>query len=303
MKTKNKISGYILRGVVAMLLLSCVVVGLSAATNLTNSPPKVPAPPNDTAFDVNGHESASSVAAPTIRSNKTLTFADRVAYQRAIEEVYWHHRIWPKENLNPKPSLDAVTSQTQLKNKVADYLRNSQAVEDYWQKSITAEQLQAEMDRMARDTKQPEVLRELFEALGNDPFVIAECLARPTLVERGLAIAETGTPSLEDSRANVETERRCVPSGNYTLPTISDTTTGCTPDTWINTSTTNAPQPREFHTAIWTGTEMIVWGGKMAPFLTLVEDTIPAPIVGHTPARPTRPRTENLTQQYGQALK
>ena len=40
------------------------------------------------------------------------------------------------------------------------------------------------MDRMAQHTKQPEVLRELFEALGNDPFVIAECLARPVLAER-----------------------------------------------------------------------------------------------------------------------
>ena len=28
------------------------------------------------------------------------------------------------------------------------------------------------------------MLRELFEALGNDPFVIAECLARPALAER-----------------------------------------------------------------------------------------------------------------------
>ena len=37
---------------------------------------------------------------------------------------------------------------------------------------------------MAQHTKQPEVLRELFEALGNDPFVIAECLARPVLAER-----------------------------------------------------------------------------------------------------------------------
>ena len=34
------------------------------------------------------------------------------------------------------------------------------------------------MDRMARHTKQPEVLREIFESLGNDPFVIAECLAQ-----------------------------------------------------------------------------------------------------------------------------
>src|SRR4029077_15621686 len=39
-------------------------------------------------------------------------------------------------------------------------------------------------DRMATHTKQSEVLQELFEALGNDPFVIAECLARPALAER-----------------------------------------------------------------------------------------------------------------------
>ena len=40
------------------------------------------------------------------------------------------------------------------------------------------------MNRMAKHTRQPEVLRELFEALGNDSFVIAECLARPALSKR-----------------------------------------------------------------------------------------------------------------------
>jgi hypothetical protein len=30
-------------------------------------------------------------------SQPTLTFAERVVYQRAIENVYWRHRIWPKE--------------------------------------------------------------------------------------------------------------------------------------------------------------------------------------------------------------
>jgi hypothetical protein len=104
-----------------------------------------------------------------------------VSYQRAIEEVYWRHRIWPKERPDQKPSLDAVMSQSQLEKKVQDYLRNSQALEDYWQRAITAEQSQAEIDRMAKDTKQPEVVQELFEALWNDPFVIAECLARPAL--------------------------------------------------------------------------------------------------------------------------
>src|SRR6266852_1038718 len=125
--------------------------------------------------------------APAKVSERTLTFAERVAYQRAIEEVYWHHRIWPKERPDPKPSLDAVMTQAQLEKKVEDYRRNSQALEDYRQRPLTAEQLQAEMERMAQHTNQPQVLHELFEALGNDPFVIAECLARPALAERLLA--------------------------------------------------------------------------------------------------------------------
>src|SRR5438128_1302002 len=88
-------------------------------------------------------------------SQGTLTYAERVAYQRTIEEVYWRHRIWPQERSDPKPSLDAVMSHAQLEKKVSDYLRNSQALEDYWQRPITAEQLQAEMDRMAQHTKRP----------------------------------------------------------------------------------------------------------------------------------------------------
>lgn len=120
-------------------------------------------------------------ATPSKETQRTLTFADRVVYQRAIEEVYWRHRIWPKERPDPKPPLDAVMSQAQLEKKVEDYLRKSQALEDHWQHPLSAEQLQAEMDRMAQHTTQPEVLRELFAALGNDPLIIAECLARPVL--------------------------------------------------------------------------------------------------------------------------
>src|ERR1051325_6677911 len=78
----------------------------------------------------------------------TITFEERVAYQYAIEEVYWRHRIWPKENPSPKPSLDQVMSRADIEKKVQEYLRNSQALEDYWQRPITAERLQAEMDRM-----------------------------------------------------------------------------------------------------------------------------------------------------------
>src|SRR5438876_10412449 len=141
--------------------------------------------------------------APSNLSQRTLTFAERVAYQRAIEEVYWRHRIWPKERPDPKPSLDEVMSQAQIEKKVEDYLRDSQALEDYWQRPITADQLQAEMERMASHTKQPEVLQELFEALGNDPFVIAECLARPVLTERltGDVLTHDKTGRFESLRA------------------------------------------------------------------------------------------------------
>src|SRR5207253_8850961 len=69
--------------------------------------------------------------APAKTSPRTLTFQERVAYQRAIEEVYWRHRIWPKERPDPKPSLDAITSQTQREKKVADYLRQSAALKDH----------------------------------------------------------------------------------------------------------------------------------------------------------------------------
>src|SRR5438132_4632562 len=140
---------------------------------------------------------------PSNQTQITLTFADRVAYQCAIEDVYWRHRIWPKEQSGPKPPLEKIMSQAQIEKKVEDYLRNSELLEQYWQRPITPDQLQAEMERMASHTKQPGVLREIFAALGNDPFVIAECLARPVLAER--VITELYA---HDQRVHGELKRR-----------------------------------------------------------------------------------------------
>jgi hypothetical protein len=75
-------------------------------------------------------------------------------------------------------------SRAQIEKKVENYLGNSQLLADQRRQPITSADLQAEIDRMASHTKQPDVLRELFAALNNDPFVIAECLARPILAER-----------------------------------------------------------------------------------------------------------------------
>jgi len=47
----------------------------------------------------------------------------------------------------------------------------------------------------------------------------------------------------------------------YQLPVIANPSGGCTDDTWTPTTLTNAPTARSLHTAVWTGSEMIVWGG------------------------------------------
>ena len=376
----------------ALLFLVCLVT-LTSAFNLPNRSP-----------DLSSRLASLSTAVKPAQQHTMLTLADRVAYQRAIEEVYWRHRIWPKERPDPKPSLDEVMPSAQLEKKVEDYLRNSEALEDYWQKPLSAEQLQAEMERMAQHTKQPEVLRELFEALGNDPFVIAECLARPALSERlvtnfyahdqrfhgelrrraeadlrahhtvrqmkqtsgkyseielvksdsaqdeenrgaepgvkmnsrewdenvqklaamfgsakndgaqpqparpgrrgdrgggaptaqiktgvlsplqedegryyataivkkskdrmKLATVEWRKEPLESWRTRAETQVpkiMAAATANYTLPTISDSdaVSGCIDDTWI--ATNHSPFARSNHTAVWTGSEMIVWGGS-----------------------------------------
>src|SRR5215472_864999 len=252
MKTNNKLGAYILRASTTALLFSCVIVALCSAINLTEQPPKARPPQDNAAFGANGHDSGS------------LSFAERVAYQRAIEDVYWRHRIWPKENPDPKPSLDAVMSQAQLEKKVANYLRESQALEDYWQRPITTEQLQAEMDRMAQHTKRPEVLREIFGVLGNDPFVIAECLARSVLSERLLANFGHDKEPLDSALPRAEKQMpklMTAASANYTLPRIAHAPNGCVDNTSTVTSTTNAPEGRIGAGAVWTGSEMIVWGG------------------------------------------
>src|SRR5689334_13707810 len=70
-----------------------------------------------------------SIPAKPPHQHRPLTLADRVGYQRAIEEVYWRHRIWPKERPDPKPSLDEVMPPAHVERKVEDYLRDSQALE------------------------------------------------------------------------------------------------------------------------------------------------------------------------------
>src|SRR5258708_37717035 len=109
---------------------------------------------------------------------------------------------------------------------------------------------------MASHTKQTEVVRELFDALGTDPFVIAECLASPVLTERSIAdlSAQDETGRLESLRtaetqmakkvAAIDSIAKAVQVNRpYQLPVIANPSGGCTDDTWAPTTLTNAPLP------------------------------------------------------------
>ena len=78
-----------------------------------------------------------------------------------------------------------------------------------------------------------------------------------------------------------------------------------TTDTWIPTNTATAPSGRGEHAAVWTGNEMIIWGGTdfIGQFSTLEADTIQSRIAGHPQARLTRPLVERASKGYGPAVK
>ncbi|HEX4823961.1 MAG TPA: immunoglobulin domain-containing protein [Candidatus Polarisedimenticolaceae bacterium] len=176
--------------------------------------------------------------AATTVSARELSLADRIAAQRAIEQVYQNHRIWPAENAGAKPP---VTDEV-VRARVEDYLLKSNALETRLHRPITPADLQAELDRMASHTRDPQLLQELFDALGDDPQLIAETLVRETLASRLIL------PSREGLRPEVADQR-----GTYALPVIE-----------ALSSVSAVPSARSGQTAIWTGASMIVWGGEPA---------------------------------------
>ncbi len=151
-------------------------------------------------------------------ARQPLTFQERVKAQEAIERVYYNHRIWPRENPTPKPSFEQMVPRAMLEAKVTDYLKKSAALDEFWQRPITAEQLQAEMDRMAKGTKDPSTLKELFAAFNNNPTLIAECLARPILADRLIRDWYANDERLHgETRAKAEAVLASVGGGSLSL--------------------------------------------------------------------------------------
>jgi len=109
---------------------------------------------------------------------RDLTLEDRVRAQEAIERVYYSHLTGAS-----RPFEDAVAREV-LDRKVRTSLKQSLALERFWSTPVTADMLLGESRRMACGTRMPERLRELHDALGDDPFLFEETVARAALVDR-----------------------------------------------------------------------------------------------------------------------
>ncbi len=141
-------------------------------------------------------------------ASRELTFDERVEAQRKIERVYYGHQV------GTRPPFDEIASPDRLERKVRRYLEQSVALDQIWSEPLTAEALSREWERIARSTSFPDRLRELYRALGDDPFVIQECLVRAELVDHLARGRFAHDPSIHAAaRAEAEALRDALERG------------------------------------------------------------------------------------------
>ena len=206
-------------------------------------------------------------------TQRTLTFEDRVIAQERIDAVY--------ASALTGPAIGPIAARALAEAKVRETLKKSILLATYWKNPITREALQREIERIARNTAMPDRLRALYAALGNDSLLIEEALARPVLVDR-----LTGNFFAYDERSHAQVlpqadwnswwkivsatidddairqEAASPLTGVNTGPAPMPMAHGCDPGgVWDNGLLGLLPDPRSGHSAVWTGTEMILWGG------------------------------------------
>jgi hypothetical protein len=218
-------------------------------------------------------------------ATRPLTFEERVRAQEVIERFGYGYQT------GARLSFEQAVPRSVIENKVRRSISQSRALEERWGRPITERMLQAELERIATRTKFPDRLRRLFHLLGDDPRLIRETLVRESLADR-LARAAYAA-DLASSGSVVDLDRAALSEGtrprgrswdewwaeNQELfnkdrdglqaPPVAGvellplpSPAACLPDdSWMKGILDDVPDPRLHHSAVWTGREMIIWGG------------------------------------------
>jgi N-acetylneuraminic acid mutarotase len=199
-------------------------------------------------------------------SSRPISFAQRVQAQEAIERLGYLHQLGAR-----RPFKEAVPRQL-IEAKVRRMLEQSAALE-HWGTPITSAALERELERIVRDTKMPGRLQTLFAALGNDTVLIQETLVRGSLAGR-LASEhfKTQRPAIDPDAASFDAwgSSQGGRSQVMDIPTVARPLSRealqvdanpVADDTWDNGFLGSAPLNRSDFGSVWTGREMLVWGG------------------------------------------
>jgi hypothetical protein len=193
---------------------------------------------------------------------RDLTFEERVKAQEAIERVYYSHQIGATKR------FEEAVPRSVLEKKVTTYLKQSVALDTIWHTPASAEMLRNELERIARDTRFPERLKEIYAALGHDSFLVEECFARPEVVDRmARSFQGGGKPEASwDAWWEVtapDLDARQAPAVAIPGPLPSSVAAGqsCPQlDAWTNGVLGKVPHASSAD-GVWTGSLLVVWGG------------------------------------------
>lgn len=127
---------------------------------------------------------AAVIGLTTFASAAVPDLEQRVRFEDRIQRAYLERRA------EVTPSKSGTTEEPRateaLRAKVEKHLRMTDALEQVWGETVTADDLQAEYDRILEHSTDPVMLNRLLEALDRDPVAIAAGLVEPIVVRRAV---------------------------------------------------------------------------------------------------------------------
>src|SRR5437016_12445680 len=184
-------------------------------------------------------------------------------------EVEWVSALSDDNRVSTASGSDRVQANT-LKLTGDEWEENIDKLASMFDKLQLVGGQQLEADQTARQAEAYRIMpvRKLSDLQENDQAFYATAIINKGKDRLKIATIQWPKESFETWRAKAESQitmASAAATAAYTLPVISGSDVpqaACTNDTWTATSVTNAPAARTGHAAVWTGTEMIVWGGR-----------------------------------------
>ncbi len=118
-------------------------------------------------------------------NNTNKYVQNRIQCQEVINSIKWDNLEWPKQNIYKKPPFQ-TTGHTYSEKKVLESLHMEWTLFNYFGIEFSDFQLQNELNRIIKNSKDKKKLKEYFDHLDNDPVTITECMVRPALVNQTL---------------------------------------------------------------------------------------------------------------------